>query len=117
MRFLVDEMFGSEASSRLRDAGHDAIHVDELGLAGAEDREVLARAADEDRVVVTENAADFVPLLDARIAAGLTVPPVVIALKRSLPSGAAAMHRALAKRLAAWADQNPDPYRHVHWLG
>jgi predicted nuclease of predicted toxin-antitoxin system len=116
VRFLVDEMFGHDLVVRLEDAGHDTVHVQQLGLAGAEDHDLLARAADDDRVVVTENAADFVPLLEGRTAAGLAVPPVVIALKRGFPPGAAAMHHALAVKLTRWAEQHPDPYRHVHWL-
>lgn len=116
MRFLVDEMFGAEVALRLARSGHEAQHVAEAGLAGAPDRDVLARAVAEDRVVVTENAADFVPLLEERSAAGLPLTAVVVALKRSLPRGPGAMNRALADGLDAWAKANPDPYRHVHGL-
>lgn len=117
MRFLVDEMFGPDVAERLRAAGHDALHVRQLGLAGADDSDVLARAVDEDRVVITENAADFVVLLDQRVAAGTALVPVVIVLKRNLPPGAGAMNHALAEKLSAWAASNADPYRHVHWIG
>lgn len=116
MRFLVDEMFGPDTVARLVKAGHDAVHVGDLGLTGAEDRDVLTRAAEDDRVVVTENAVDFVTLLDRRTAAGLPTVPVIVALKRNLPAGAGALSNALATKLVAWADDNPDPYRHVHWL-
>lgn len=67
-------------------------------------------------MVVTENAVDLIPLPDARTAAGLQAPPVVIALKRNLPAGAGAMHHALVETLAHWAANHPDPYRHVHYL-
>jgi predicted nuclease of predicted toxin-antitoxin system len=39
--------------SELRRDGHDAVHVLELGMQGASDDQVLARAVQEDRVVVT----------------------------------------------------------------
>lgn len=117
MRFLIDEMFHQEVAARLRTTGHDAVHVAEIGLAGVEDAETVLRAAAEDRVVVTENAVDFVPLLDARIASGLPAPAVIIALKRTMPRQAGAMSHRLAERLDVWAQANPDPYRHVHWLG
>lgn len=116
MRFLVDEMFAADVARQLVAAGHDAVHVQQLGLAGAEDSVVLARAAEGDRVVVTENAADFVPLLELRIAAGLTVTPIVVALKRKLPRAAGAMNHALVQKLVGWAETHPDPHRHVHWL-
>lgn len=77
MRFLIDEMVGSDLVERLRARGCDAFHAHEQGLSGAQDRDVLARAAEDDCVVVTENAVDFIPLLDARTAAGLPAPPVV----------------------------------------
>lgn len=116
MRFLVDEMFGPDVAQRLTAAGHDAVHVQQLGLAGDEDSVLLERAADDDRVVVTENAADFVRLLESRIAAGLAVTPVLVTLKRKLPRDAGAMNHALVQKLSRWADEHPDPERHAHWL-
>ena len=116
MKFLIDEMFGQDLAQRLEKLGHAASHVGEFGLAGARDRDVLARASEEDLVVVTENAVDFIPLLDSRIAAALPACAVVIALKSNLPPGAGAMHHALASKLDQWAQQNADPYRHVHFL-
>jgi predicted nuclease of predicted toxin-antitoxin system len=58
MRFLLDQGTPRSAAARLRDAGHDAIHTAEVGLAEAEDKEVLAKAREEGRVVVTLDA-DF----------------------------------------------------------
>jgi len=116
VRFLIDEMFSPAVARHLTDLGHDARHVRHVGLAGCPDDEVFDRATAEDRVVVTENAVDFVALLDAATSAGLVTAPVVLALKRTLPAGAGSMAHELAKRLARWADTHPDPYRHVHWL-
>jgi predicted nuclease of predicted toxin-antitoxin system len=116
VRFLIDEMFSPAVARHLTDLGHDARHVRDVGLAGRTDDEVFDRATAENRVVVTENAVDFVALLDAAVGAGALTPPVVLALKRTLPADAGAMANELAKRLARWADNHPDPYRHVHWL-
>jgi hypothetical protein len=58
--FLVDGMFPPTAAVLLREKyGHDAVHVSELGLAGADDAQVAAAAGAQDRAVVTENVADF----------------------------------------------------------
>jgi predicted nuclease of predicted toxin-antitoxin system len=116
VRFLIDEMFSPDVASQLRDADHDAMHVSELGMQAAVDGDILTLAAAQARIVVTENASDFLPLLDARIAAGVDVTPVVIALKSNLPRGSGAMGRALATRLDAWAQGVTDPYHYVHWL-
>ena len=112
----MDEMFSPAVAQHLTVLGHDARHVRDLGLAGCPDDEVQQLATAESRVVVTENAVDFVALLDAATGAGAMTSPVVLALKRTLPRDAGSMANELANRLARWADTNPDPYRHVHRL-
>ena len=58
--FLLDEMFPTGTAVMLRETyGHDAVHVAEIGLRGAEDAHVAATARAEGRAVVTENVADF----------------------------------------------------------
>ena len=116
MRFLIDVTFSPEVARRLTELGHDARHLGDLGVAGATDDEALHAAAVGHRVVVTENATDFVPLLDAAVPAGEVAPPVVLVLKRTLPSTPGAMAQELTTRLPRWADDHPDAYRHVHWL-
>lgn len=116
MRFLIDEMFAPAVARDLTDLGHDAQHVRDVGLAGRNDDEVFDYATIEDRVIVTENAVDFVGLLDSAASIGNETAPVVLALKRTLPSDAGAMAHQLVNRLARWADLHPDPYRHTHWL-
>lgn len=59
-RFLIDENLSPLLAHHLRTVhGFDAAHVQELGLRGASDTDVLARAIAEDRVVMTNNAEDF----------------------------------------------------------
>lgn len=113
MRFLIDEMFAAEVAERLRAGGHDAVHVCEVDLAATE---VLRFAAREARVTVTENAVDFLPLIDQLVGEGVPVAPVVVALKSRLPRSAGALAERLAANLVAWAEANPTPYPHAHWL-
>lgn len=58
MKLLLDQGTPRSAASLLRQAGLDAVHTGETGLAEAEDAEIIRRAALEDRVVVTLDA-DF----------------------------------------------------------
>jgi len=52
MRFLADENFPGDAVDALRAAGHDIVWV-AVVAPGASDRDVLARAAAERRVLLT----------------------------------------------------------------
>jgi hypothetical protein len=85
--------------------GHDAVHVAEVGLRGAEDSEVAASARAGDRVLVTENVADFAIERDIVL---------VFVRKRRLPAGKA-QAAALADVLSRWARANPEPYVGPHW--
>ena len=104
--FLIDEMFPVAAATLLRDTyGHDAVHVAEAGLRAAEDAHVAATARAQGRAVVTENVADFADERDVVL---------VFVLKKNLPAGGA-QAPALAKILARWAQDFPEPYLGHHW--
>ncbi|MEC4812677.1 MAG: DUF5615 family PIN-like protein [Scytonema sp. PMC 1069.18] len=62
MKLLLDQGLPRSAAARLRDVGIDTIHVSEIGLGAAEDAELLQKAIEEERVVVTLDA-DFHTLL------------------------------------------------------
>jgi predicted nuclease of predicted toxin-antitoxin system len=62
MRFLVDNALSFHMAEQLHTAGHDAIHVRDVGLATAEDNVILAYAARDDRILVSADT-DFGALL------------------------------------------------------
>lgn len=105
--FLVDEMFPMAAAVILRETyGHDALHVAEVGLCGADDAQVAAAARSDDRALVTENVTDFAAERDVTL---------VFVLKKNLLAGGG-QAAALAKVLDRWARDHPDPYLGTHWL-
>jgi hypothetical protein len=105
-RFLLDEMFPPSAARILCEQyGHDATHVSEAGLRGADDPAVAALARTQAAAVVTENVADFAAERDIVL---------VFVLKRNLPAGGG-QAKALAVLLDRWAAANPDPYIGHHW--
>lgn len=62
MRFLIDSPLSPALAEALRLRGHDAVHVRDLGLQSAEDREIFSRAAAEARTIVSADT-DFGTLL------------------------------------------------------
>ncbi len=62
MRFLVDQPVSWQVAVELASAGHDAVHVRQIGLSSASDETILERASTESRVVVTQDT-DFGMLL------------------------------------------------------
>lgn len=66
MRLLVDEDTQAKTLVRLlREAGHDVLTAEAAGLNSMADAEVLRRANQEQRVLLTRNCADFRALHDA----------------------------------------------------
>ncbi len=62
MKFLIDENLSRRLLIALTDAGHDAIHVTELGLESAPDHHILQAATGQDRVIVSADT-DFGTIL------------------------------------------------------
>lgn len=78
MKFLLDECLSARLAGLLSSAGHDAVHVADLGLLGAPDEEVLRAASAQSRVLVSADT-DFGELLAAGRASG----PSFVLFRRS----------------------------------
>lgn len=62
MRFLVDENLSRRLAAMLGAAGHDAVHVTELGMSSASDLAILEAGRSQQRVILSSDT-DFGTLL------------------------------------------------------
>ena len=105
MRFLIDSMLPPRVAELLETAGHDAMTPARLGAHNLPDDMIIEIAAVEDRVIVTENARDFVGAADC-----------AFMLVRKAWWPAASLAERLAAAIDHWATDNREPGLWAHWL-
>jgi predicted nuclease of predicted toxin-antitoxin system len=77
MRFFIDEDLSPALVAECHRAGYDATCGRDRAMLGASDRAVAELCMDEDRILVTNNASDFLALAhEAGLHPGLVVMPL-----------------------------------------
>lgn len=86
----------------LRMAGHDALHVGQLGMAASDDESIILRAGADGRIVITQDA-DFSVILAL---SGLTSPSLIhFRMRDGRPAKQSAMISANLDRMAPHLEQ------------
>jgi hypothetical protein len=80
LKLLLDEMYPPALAEALRSAGIEAVTVNEEGLAGRSDPEILSAAAEGGYALMTENVADLARIASEQVASGKHHRGVLIAL-------------------------------------
>lgn len=77
-RFLADENFDNDLLRGIfrRNPSVDIVRVQDIGLLGASDEIILARAADENRVLLTHDVRTITRFAYERTKRGLSMPGV-----------------------------------------
>lgn len=121
MRLLLDQHYSPDIAEALRARGHDVVSVKERAeLSGLTDRELLTRMAAERRTVVTENVADFMPLVREAAARGDVHYGLVFSPSRSMPRSKGTIGlfvQALDALLSKHPKEDGDALANqTHWL-
>ncbi|MDQ2984364.1 MAG: DUF5615 family PIN-like protein [Actinomycetota bacterium] len=120
MRLLLDEHYSPKIAEDLRSRGHDVVSAKEReDLRGVADRELWERFVAEERALLTENVADFMPLVREAAAAGDPHFGIVFTSPRSMPRSVATIG-VYVERLDSFLRDHAadDAFRdQVRWLG
>lgn len=115
--FLFDQHMNRPALLQLRTRGIDLVHTSEVGLAEADDAEIMVWARNEGRIVVTRNYRDFAPLVHAFEGSGEHFPGVLFCPTSIRHSDVGAHVRALEQWIASARAVGGNPARNGYdWL-
>jgi predicted nuclease of predicted toxin-antitoxin system len=97
VRLLLDEHYSPRVAVQLRQRGHDVVAArDRPELRGLNDAHLFTLMPAERRAIVTEDAADFLPLVRAAIVRGTDHFGVVLTSPRQFPRTSRAIGRLVA---------------------
>lgn len=119
MKLLLDEMYPPRLAEKLRRRGHAVVAVEERPeLKGMEDESLLIAATSDERVLVTENVADFPEIVATLGAEGRSHSGVILVASRTFPRtdrGFGQLVRALDAYLERHATEQT-VRDGIHWL-
>jgi predicted nuclease of predicted toxin-antitoxin system len=119
VKLCLDEHYSPQIAEALRRAGHDVTSVKERPeLVSLSDDDLLATMQAEQRALLTENVADFAPLIATRGANGQSHHGIVYTSNSSMPRSKETIGiyvRALTELLEAHPADD-DFVDTVHWL-
>jgi predicted nuclease of predicted toxin-antitoxin system len=113
LRFLADENLKGDIVRGLmrRSPDLDLVRVQDVGLTGDDDRAVLSWAAEQGRIVVTQDRATFPDFVYDRVVAGEPMPGVLVVPRKM------AVRQAIDELLLIASSSEPEEWvRRVLYL-
>jgi predicted nuclease of predicted toxin-antitoxin system len=118
VRLLLDEHYSPKIAEALRNRGYDVVSAMGDDFRGLGDRDLWTRASAEGLALMTENVADFMPLIREAAAAGERHFGVVFTSPHSLPRSRATVSQPVELLDAFLRDRSADEALAdaVYWL-
>ena len=117
MKLLLDEMYARAVAEQLRARGHDVVAVTEVDeRRGQPDPEIFAWAQAEERAVVTDNVADYMPIHGEHVGAGRPHHGLVLTHDKRFPRGQPATTGRLVTALDQLLAHPPQTASFLRWL-
>jgi hypothetical protein len=113
VRLLLDEMFSPALRDALTDKGITAVHVRDIGLAGAPDAEVFRAAQEARYALLTENLVDFLRIAADYAIRGDHHHGLVISLSTRFARRAAGVPALVRAIAAIGGDDMTDQIRYL----
>lgn len=108
MKLLIDEHYSYLIAEKLREIGHDVVSVKERpALIGLDDKILFDLMIAEERAIMTENWADFDPIVRQAAADGTTHFGVIFTSRNKLPRTKSGIGRYV-EVLTSFLDANRD---------
>jgi hypothetical protein len=119
VRLCLDQHYAPRIAASLRDRGHDVIAAESMGeLRGLPDQDLLSFCVRERRALLSENAADFVPIAQELAARGEEHYGLVFSSPASMPRHTATIG-LFVEALDSLLQEHPDEgglRDQIHWL-
>lgn len=118
MKLALDNHYSRTIAAQLRERGHDVIAVIECGWEAEDDEPLLELCVQEQRVLMSNNVADFTVIVRCWAAEGRRHPGLVFTSDASMPRGRGTIGR-FVEALDELLRSNPghDAFNdRVHWL-
>jgi uncharacterized protein with PIN domain len=118
MKIALDHHYSRVIAETLRASGHDVVAAVERGWEREEDETLLALCEQEQRVLMTNNVADFAVIVQRWAAQGRSHAGLIFTSDSSLPRNRGTIGKYVELLTALLLDgAEPDVWRdRIHWL-